>query len=57
MHFEMNAMHDDRKKGSLRSVTIYKWILLFHDINACCSSGEREKKILEKTQSILSIVD
>ena len=24
MHFEMNAMHDDRKKGSLRSVTIYK---------------------------------
>ena len=44
MHFEMNAMHDDRKKGSLRSVTIYKWILLFHDINACCSSGEREKK-------------
>ena len=22
MHFEMNAMHDDRKKGSLRSVTI-----------------------------------
>ena len=56
MHFEMNAMHDDRKNGSLRSVTIYKWILLFHDINAC-SSGEREKKILEKTQSILSIVD
>ena len=22
MHFEMNAMHDDRKNGSLRSVTI-----------------------------------
>ena len=55
MHFEMNAMHDDRKKGSLRSVTTYisEFYYFMTSMHVVVVEKKR-KKIIRKKFSLIS---